>query len=151
MKTREKRFTMKIRSLTIADYDQIVALWKHAGLPFKPSGRDRKGAVRAQMAANPDFFLGAFENNRLVGVVIATSDGRKGWINRLAVDPDFRRRGVAEKLMLEAENVLHKHEIRMFCALIDDDNKSSKQLFEKCGYKEHRDIVYFRKKPNDRT
>jgi ribosomal protein S18 acetylase RimI-like enzyme len=142
---------MKIRSLTIADYDQIVALWKHAALPFKPLGRDRKGAVQAQMAADPDFFLGAFEEKRLVGAVVATSDGRKGWINRLAVDPDFRRLGVAEKLILEAENVLHKHGIRMFCALIDDDNKVSKKLFKKCGYKEHRDIVYFRKKPSDLT
>jgi ribosomal protein S18 acetylase RimI-like enzyme len=142
---------MKICRLAIADYDQIVALWKRAGLPFKPSGRDRKGAVQAQMAENPDFFLGAFEDNRLVGVVVATSDGRKGWINRLAVDPDFRRAGVAEKLISEAENVLHKHGIRMFCALIDDGNKVSKQLFKKCGYKEHRDIVYFRKKPSDRT
>jgi len=142
---------MKTRSLTIADYDQIVALWKHAGLPFKPSGRDRRSAVQVQMAKNPDFFLGAFEDNRLVGVVVATSDGRKGWINRLAVDPDFRCMGVAEKLISEAENVLHKHGIRMFCALIDDDNKGSKQLFKKCGYKEHRDIVYFRKKESDRT
>ncbi len=142
---------MKICRLTIADYDQIVALWKHAGLPFKPSGRDRKGAVQAQMVENPDFFLGAFEDNRLVGVVIATSDGRKGWINRLAVDPVSRRLGVAEKLIAEAENVLHKHGLRMFCALIDDDNKVSKELFKKCGYKEHRDIVYYRKKPNDRT
>ena len=142
---------MKIRSLAIADYDEIVALWKRAELPFKPSGRDRKDSVQAQMAADPDFFLGAFEDNRLVGVVVATSDGRKGWINRLAVDPDFRRMGVAEKLIAEAEKVLHKHGLRMFCALIDDDNKSSKQLFKKCGYKEHRDIVYFRKKPSDRT
>jgi len=142
---------MKICSLTIADYDQIVALWKRAGLSFKPSGRDSKGAVQAQMAGNPDFFLGAFEDNRLVGVVVATSDGRKGWINRLAVHPDFRRMGVAEKLISEAETVLHKHGTRMFCALIDDDNKVSKQLFRKCGYKEHRDIVYFRKKPNART
>ena len=142
---------MKIRSLTIADYDQIVALWKRAGLPFKPFGRDCKGAVQAQMAEDPDFFLGAFEDNRLVGVVVATSDGRKGWINRLAVDPDFRRRGLAKKLISEAENVLQKHGVRMFCALIDADNKVSKQLFRKCGYKEHRDIVYFRKKPNDRT
>jgi len=142
---------MKIRSLTIADYDRILVLWKCARLPFKPLGRDRKGAVQAQMAEDPDFFLGAFEDNRLVGVVVATSDGRKGWINRLAVDPDFRRRGLAEKLISEAENVLQKHGVRMFCALIDADNKVSKQLFRKCGYKEHRDIVYFRKKPNDRT
>ena len=142
---------MKIRSLTIADYDQIVALWKRSGLPFKPSGRDRRGAVQAQMAATPGFFLGAFEDNRLVGVIVATSDGRKGWINRLAVDPNLRRMGVAEELVLGAEKVLHKHGIRIFCALIDDDNKGSKQLFNKCGYKEHRDIVYFRKKESDRT
>jgi ribosomal protein S18 acetylase RimI-like enzyme len=103
------------------------------------------------MAENPDFFLGALEDTMLVGVVVATSDGRKGWINRLAVDPDFRRAGIADKLISEAENVLHKHGIRMFCALIDDDNKVSKQLFRKCGYKEHRDIVYFRKNPSDRT
>jgi ribosomal protein S18 acetylase RimI-like enzyme len=142
---------MKVRSLTIDNYDQIVALWRHAGLPFKPSGRDRKGAVQAQMAADPDFFIGAFQDKRLVGVVVATSDGRKGWINRLAVDPSFRRMGVAEKLISEAENVLHKHGLRMYCALIDDDNKVSKQLFKKCGYKEHRNIVYFRKKPSNRT
>jgi len=142
---------MKVRTLAIADYDQIVALWKRAGLPFKPLGRDRKSAVQAQMVENPDFFLGAFEDSKLVGVVVATSDGRKGWINRLAVDPDFRRAGIADKLISEAESVLHKHGIRMFCALIDDDNKVSKRLFKKCGYKEHRDIVYFRKKPSDRT
>jgi ribosomal protein S18 acetylase RimI-like enzyme len=142
---------MKIRSLTIAHYNQIVTLWKRSGLPFKPSGRDRRGAVQAQMAANPDFFLGALEDNRLVGVIVTTSDGRKGWINRLAVDPDFRRMGVAEKLILGAENVLQKHGIRMFCALIDDDNEGSKKLFKKCGYEEHRDIVYFRKKQSDQT
>lgn len=142
---------MKISSLTITDYDHIVALWKSAGLPFKPSGRDRKPAVQAQMAENPDFFLGAFEDGKLVGVVVATSDSRKGWINRLAIDPDFRRRGVAKRLILEAENALQKHGLEMFCALIDDDNEVSKQLFKKCGYEEHRDIVYFRKKPSDRT
>jgi ribosomal protein S18 acetylase RimI-like enzyme len=142
---------VKIRTLTVADYDQIVALWRRAELPFKPLGRDRKGAVQAQMVDDPDFFIGAFEGNKLVGVVVATSDGRKGWINRLAVDPDFRRAGIAEKLIFEAENVLYKQGIRMFCALIDDDNKVSKQLFKKRGYKEHRDIVYFRKKPDERT
>lgn len=141
---------MKIRSLTIFDYDQIVALWKRSELPFRPSGRDRKETVQAQMAANPDFFLGAYEDNRLVGVVVATSDGRKGWINRLAVDPDFRGRGVAEALIAESEKTLRRHGLRIFCALIEDYNTSSMQLFKKCGYKEHRDIVYFSKRESAR-
>jgi len=142
---------MKIRSLVISDYDQIVALWKRSELPFRHSGRDRKEAVQAQMAANPDFFLGAYEDNRLVGVIVATSDGRKGWINRLAVDPDFRRRGVAKALIMETERVLHKRGLRILCALIEDYNTSSMQLFKKCGYREHRDIVYFSKRDNERV
>jgi len=81
---------MRICSLTISDYYQIVTLWQNAGLSYKPEGRDRKDAIQSQMAANPDFFIGAFEDNRLVGVVVASTDGRRGWINRLAVDPECR-------------------------------------------------------------
>jgi len=137
---------MKIRRLTISEYDRIVALWKRSELPFRPSGRDRKDAVQAQMRVDSDFFLGACEGDRLVGVVVLTSDGRKGWINRLAVDPNFRRKGVAKTLIKESEKTLRKHGLRIFCALIEDYNKSSMQLFKKCGYKEHRDIVYFSKR-----
>lgn len=69
---------MKIRRLTTEDYDQIVELWQRAGLPYKPQGRDRKEAFEAQIAANPDLCIGVFEENRVTGVVIATTDGRKG-------------------------------------------------------------------------
>jgi hypothetical protein len=37
------------------------------------------------MKENPDFFIGAFENGKLIGAVTANSDGQKGWINRLAL------------------------------------------------------------------
>ncbi|MGC8998601.1 MAG: GNAT family N-acetyltransferase [Candidatus Bathyarchaeia archaeon] len=140
---------MQIQKLTIDQYKELVNLWRMAGLPFKPKGRDSKEAIAKQMDANPEFFLGAFENGRLIGAVIVSSDGRKGWINRLAVDPDFRRRGVARALVAEAERVLRKHGIRIFCALIEDGNEASKRLFRKCGYVEHRDIIYFSKRESN--
>jgi len=141
-----KRPEMKTRSLTVADYDQIVELWRRAGLPYKPQGRDGREAVEAQIVAYPDLCIGAFEGNRFVGVVLATTDGRKGWINRLGVDPDCRRRGVAKTLIHEAETALHKHGIRVFCALIESGNTTSMRLFRASGYREHRDIVYFSKR-----
>jgi hypothetical protein len=69
---------MEIRKLTINDYEEIMKLWSRAKLPFRPKGRDSKEAMAAQMEADPEFFLGAFENNSLVGTVIISCDTRKG-------------------------------------------------------------------------
>ena len=140
---------MEIRKLTIRDYGKITELWSRAGLPFRPKGRDSRKAIATEMKANPSFFLGAFEDNRLIGVAILSSDIRKGWINRLAVDPDYRRRGVAKALVVESEKILRRHGLRMFCVLIDGDNALSKEFFKKCGYVEHRDITYFSKRDSD--
>ncbi|MGQ9640827.1 MAG: GNAT family N-acetyltransferase [Candidatus Bathycorpusculaceae bacterium] len=140
---------MRIKRLTINDYEKLVNIWLRAELPFKPKGRDSKKAIEMQMQTNPDFFLGAFDGDRLVGTVIVSSDVRKGWINRLAVDPDYKRRGIAKALIAEAERTLRKQGIQIFCALIEDYNKESRELFKKCGYVEHHDILYFSKRDSD--
>ncbi|MEM3695339.1 MAG: GNAT family N-acetyltransferase [Candidatus Bathyarchaeia archaeon] len=140
---------MEIRRLTIKDYEEIVKLWSRAKLPYKPKGRDSKEAIAAQMKANPNFFLGAYEGDKLVGVVIISCDLRKGWINRLAVDPEYRFRGIAQVLIVESEKVLRKRGIKIICALIEDYNIASKRLFKKLGYVEHRDIIYFSKRESE--
>ena len=140
---------MEIRRLTIDNYEEMTKLWSKARLPFRPSGRDSREAIAAEMKANPDFFLGAFEGDRLVGLVVVSCDLRKGWLNRLAVDPSHRHRGVAKDLIAEVEKALRKRGIRIFCALIEEYNTASKELFKKCGYVEHRDIIYFSKRESD--
>jgi N-acetylglutamate synthase-like GNAT family acetyltransferase len=140
---------MKIRRLTINDYKEMIRLWLTAKLPFKPKGRDQREAIAAEMKTNPDFFLGAFENNSLVGTVIISCDLRKGWINRLAVDPDHRHHGIAKALISESERTLRKHGIKIFCALIEDYNATSKKLFKECGYVEHHEITYFSKRDSN--
>jgi len=140
---------MEIRRLAINDYAEMVRLWNKAKLPFKLKGRDSREAIATQMKANPEFFLGAFEDNRLIGTVIISCDLRKGWINRLAVDPDCRRRGLAKALIAKSEKVLRKYGIRIFCVLIEDYNTVSKKLFKECDYVEGRDIIYFSKRDSD--
>jgi ribosomal protein S18 acetylase RimI-like enzyme len=101
------------------------------------------------MKANPDFFLGAFEDSQLIGLVVVSCDLRKGWLNRLAVDPDNRRRGVAKSLIAEAERVPRNRGIKVFCALIEAYNTASKELFKRCGYVEGRGEIYFSKRGSD--
>jgi ribosomal protein S18 acetylase RimI-like enzyme len=140
---------LEFRRLVLTDYGEMVGLWCLAGLPFKPRGRDSREHVAAQMRVEPDFFVGAFDGGRLVGVAVMSSDLRRGWINRLAVDPEVRRRGVAKALVLECERVLRVHGLRLFCALIENSNVASKKLFRSCGYVEHEDITYFSKRESD--
>jgi ribosomal protein S18 acetylase RimI-like enzyme len=139
-----------IRTLAIEDYDSMVELWKRADLPFKPRGRESKQMIEKQMAAYPGLFLGAFHEERLVGVVVGSYDGRlKGWINRLAVDPAFRRLGIAEQLINHVEEVLEKHGAAIFAALIETPNKQSVELFRKMGYAIHREILYVTKRRSE--
>ncbi len=138
-----------IRTLTMNDYDSMVKLWEDAGLPIRLRGRDSKASIEAQMKACPEFFIGAFADAQLVGTVIASSDGRKGWINRLAVHPKHRRQGVAKVLVAEAEKVLRKSGVVIFSVLIMDHNRASKELFKELGYEELEDVRYFSKKDNE--
>jgi len=139
-----------IRRLTINDYDRIIELWKRASLPFKPKGRDSFEAVKKQMEAEPELFLGAFHGERLVGTVIGSYDFRmKGWINRLAVDPAYRRKGVAQKLIAEMEKILKSKGAAIIAALIELPNPASINLFKKLGYTVHHNIVYVTKRESN--
>lgn len=124
----------------------MLRLWEEVDLHYSPRGRDSKESIKEQMTADRDFFLGAFEDQQLVGVVIVSSDGRKGWINRLAVHLDYRRQGIATTLIAEAENILRRRDIHIFAALIVESNIVSKKLFKELGYEELKEVSYFSKR-----
>ena len=137
---------MFIRSLTPEDYDDLITLWEKSQLPYRSEGRDSRASIQKQIEEDPDLFLGAFLNNVLIGAVIASFDGRKGWINRLAVSPEYRRQGVAQELINAAENALKKRGAAVIGALIFETNEKSLILFEKMGYTIHDDIRYASKR-----
>ncbi|HBE72847.1 MAG TPA: hypothetical protein DDW31_01905 [candidate division Zixibacteria bacterium] len=140
---------MKLRKLTIGDHPELIKLWKRSGLPYKPKGRDGRAHIAREMAANPGLFIGAFDGDILVGAIVATHDGRKGWLNRVAVDPDYRRQGLARKLTLAGERSLRGQGIRIFGLLIHSYNRASLKLAQAMGYTLHRDILYLSKRDSD--
>ncbi|UCC33062.1 MAG: GNAT family N-acetyltransferase [Candidatus Bathyarchaeota archaeon] len=138
-----------IRELTISDYDDMVRLWEQTSMPFKPKGRDSRQEIDHQMRENAELFLGVFDKRMLVGVVVGSHDGRKGWINRLAVSPECRRRGIAQLLLARVEKALRKKGARIFCALVEESNLESVSLFRKRGYLVHKDILYLSRREGE--
>ncbi len=135
-----------IRKYRDADYDALVDLWNRADLPYKPKGRDRREQIFGQTGSAVAIYLVAEIDNKLVGSAFGSHDSRKGWINRVAVDPEYRRRGLATKMIKELEQRLQDQGIEIFAALVEADNEESMKAFGKLGYGIHRDIFYFTKR-----
>ena len=139
------RIPVRYRRLRTSDYDAMIELFRVCGLEPRVQGRDSRPAIGAQLRAKQNRYVGAFDAGRLIGAVFGTHDTRKGWINRLAVHPDWRRRGIAVRLVRIAERGLREQGIRMFAALIEPGNAASEAVFRSLGY-EIQPIVYARRK-----
>jgi ribosomal protein S18 acetylase RimI-like enzyme len=141
----------QIRLLDVADYDRLMALWQRAGLhSLKPQGRDSRAEIAQQLESGIEKILGLEIDGQLVGCVVTTHDSRKGWINRLAVDPAYRRRGYGLRLVAAAEEMLRSQGMRIIAALIESDNPASLTLFEQAGYVEiDQQIHYVSKRESD--
>ena len=141
--------TIETRPIHIDDWTLIVSLWDKAKICYRSAGRDSEESMMRQYEESGDLILGSFHGERLVGVVIGSDDGRKGWINRLAVDPEFLDQGIGAKLILECENALKKKGREVFSSLVGSFDERSIQVFKKCGYVLHDDVKYMSKREND--
>ena len=140
---------MQIEPLSFDSYKSIIRLWKDAQLSFRPKGRDSPEEMKLQFEQDSDIILGAFESGELIGVIFGSDDGRKGWINRLAVHTDHRGRKIALSLIEALEKALKKRGRKIICTLIEDWNESSFSLFNKMGYVRHDDIIYLSKRESE--
>ena len=83
--------------MVIADYDAVVALWKV--LPgIGLSAADGREAIERYLERNPGMSFVARDGNRLIGAVLCGHDGRRGYLNHLAVDPNYHRQGIGQRL-----------------------------------------------------
>lgn len=139
---------LEIREFRIEDYDRVMELWAAGGLPLKPQGRDSRENITRQIGLPNVRFLVAEEGEggRVIGTVLVTHDGRKGWINRLAVDNALRRKGIGARLVRAAERWLESEGMDILACLIEEDNAVSMAVFEKLGYTKHPEIIYFAKR-----
>ena len=140
-----------MRPITYEEVEHLIQLWSEAGLPTKPEGRDTIENLRTQYLESPDLFIGAFAQGMMIGAVMGSDDGRKGWINRLAILPEWRRRGVASCLIDECEAALRRRGRQIICTLIEEYNDASKELFAAKGYRRESEIVYYAKRDSDRV
>lgn len=87
---------MTFREITINDYEQLVPFWKDNYFVSKMDSKDR---FKVFLEKNKDLSIIAFEDNTIVGTILGSFDGRRGYIQKLVVDSNRRKKGVGKQLI----------------------------------------------------
>lgn len=130
---------MKIRGLTIEDYDEVLEIWTEGGITVKKA--DSREGFGVMLRRNPDTCFGAVEGGQLCGVVLGGFDGRRGIIHHLAVKKGFRNRGIASRLVEALERKFREMGVEKINFWVEKPNVGVVDFYEKIGYHLRNDIV----------
>ena len=117
-------------------------LWRNGSLHLGPS--DTARALERSRQRDPELFLVAEATGRPVGAVLGRYDGRRGWINHLAVDPDARHRGIGTALVRELEERLRRKGCSKVNLHVARSNATVGAFYERLGYR-RADLLFLEK------
>jgi ribosomal protein S18 acetylase RimI-like enzyme len=95
---------MVIRTCLKEDMEAIVKLWQDCNLVVP--WNDPREDILIKLKFQPDLFLVGTISGKVVATAMVGYEGHRGWVNYLAVAPDYRTKGIGRRLMKEAESVL---------------------------------------------
>lgn len=137
---------VQIREFDISqDYEEVRNLWKGAGAGIQLRRSDDPDEILKKLQRDPDLFLVASSDEKIIGTVIGGFDGRRGLIYHLAVDQDYRERGIGSQLMEEVEKRLRLKGCIKSYLLVTRENKSAMQFYEKRGWQPMDSVKLFGK------
>jgi ribosomal protein S18 acetylase RimI-like enzyme len=123
---------LSIKPYQEADEPQVINLWHHCNLivPWNNPHDDIARKVQVQ----PHLFLvGAFEA-QVIATIMAGYEGHRGWLNYLAVSPDYQRQGIGRRMVEEAIMRLQALGCRKVNLQIRTSNTEVITFYERLGF-----------------
>ena len=137
---------VRIREFDISqDYEEVRNLWKGAGAGIQLRRSDDRDEILKKLQRDPDLFLVAASDEKIIGSVIGGFDGRRGLIYHLAVEQGYREQGIGSQLMDEVENRLRLKGCIKSYLLVTRENESAMRLYEKRGWQPMDSVLVYGK------
>lgn len=122
-----------LRTARPDDCERLIDFWAVAG---ENDGRpeDRPDLVARLLEHDPASVILAEVDGELVGTVVAGWDGWRANLYRLAVAPHLRRRGLARRLLVSAEERLAALGAERASAMVLEHNLAGQAVWRAHGY-----------------
>ncbi len=125
-----------IRPFQTEDEAALIKLWQLCELtvPWNDPHKD----IARKLKVQPELFLVGMLENHLISSVMGGYDGHRGWINYLAVHPDFQAQGFAQQIMDFLESALRKIGCPKINLQIRAGNDKVILIYQKLGFTDDR-------------
>ena len=123
---------MLVRPYRTDDEESLVSLWQVCELTV-PWNNPHKDIAR-KLQVQPELFLVGILDSRLIATVMGGYDGHRGWINYLAVHPDFQGNGYGQEIMNSVETGLRKMGCPKINLQIRTVNDKIASFYQKLGF-----------------
>lgn len=132
--------TYTISEMSKEDYTEAFALWQR--LPgIGLSDADSSCAIGRFLDRNPGLCFVARQEGQMVGTCLAGSDGRRGYLYHLAVDPIVRRQGIGQALVEKTLDALKSQNIQKCHIMVFSNNELGLSFWQASGWKMRDDIA----------
>ena len=136
---------MQIIIESVKSIHSAYDLWEKCKIRIDHPNSPRELGYKIYFEKNPDLFIGAYHQNKLIGLAILFFDGRKSSVYRMAVDPEYRRKGIGKSIILHIEKTAKKYGASSVYAMVEKSNINSQKLFNKLNYTAYDNLIYFTK------
>lgn len=133
---------MEIRPMTIADYDEVYAMWQTTSKRAL-SAADERDQIRRYLDRNKNMSQVAVVDGKIVGTVLAGHDGRRGFIHHMAVLPQYRRRRIGHSLAEKAIEQIKAQGIDKTHIFCYQNNETGQSFWRDFGFEKRDDVFVF--------
>ncbi|MGD9142343.1 MAG: GNAT family N-acetyltransferase [Dehalococcoidia bacterium] len=114
----------------------ILKLWELA--ETIPSTTDTLKVLELMLRRDGDLLLVAERDGQIIGTVMGGWDGWRGNIYRLAVLPEYRRRGIGSALVSEVEDRLKSRGVKKISIMVERTDESANDFWNALKKSEYR-------------
>jgi len=122
-----------IREMDISDYDSVIDLWcQTESLSLRDA--DFKQSIESYLNRNSGLSFVALSGNKIIGAVLVGTDGRRGYLQHLAVSSEFRGQKIGKALVEKSVDALTSIGVSKTHLFVYSNNVNAQNFYEKLGW-----------------
>ena len=133
----------EFRVMTLNDYDAVLDLWLNTpGMGLNTIDDSREG-IEKYLNRNPSTSFVAECDGKIIGVIMAGHDGRRGCLYHVCVREGYRMRGIGKSMVVHCMERLKAEKINKVSLIAFTANDIGNAFWRKIGWTHRLDLNYY--------